>query len=121
MTASDIVGRKAELEAVDRFLDRLARGPAAIAFEGHPGIGKTTLWQQMFAPAAARSFVVLSCRPVEAEAKLAFASLADLFEPIADEIVAQPGAAAAGAGGRAHARQPVVFTAMPSTGPPRSW
>ena len=89
MTASDIVGRKAELGAIDGFLDRLARGPAAIAFEGHPGIGKTTVWWQVFARAAERSFAVLSCRPVEAEAKLTFASLADLFEPIADRILPQ--------------------------------
>ena len=32
---------------------------------------------------------MLSCRPVEAEAKLAFASLADVCEPIADEILPQ--------------------------------
>lgn len=89
MTAIDIVGRKAELDAIDRFLDGLARGPAAMTFEGRPGIGKTTVWQQVFARAAGRSFAVLSCRPVEAEAKLAFASLADLFEPIADEILPQ--------------------------------
>lgn len=89
MTASDIVGRKAELGTIDAFFDRLGRGPAAVAFEGHPGIGKTTVWWQVFARAAGRSFVVLSCRPVEAEAKLAFASLADLFEPIGDDILPQ--------------------------------
>jgi hypothetical protein len=89
MTARDVVGRKAELDAIDAFLDRLAHGPAAVAFEGHPGIGKTTVWWQVFERAAARSCAVLSCRPVQAEAKLAFASLADLFEPAADEILPQ--------------------------------
>lgn len=87
MTESDVIGRKAELDAIDSFLEGLARGPAALAFEGHPGIGKTTVWRQGFARAAGRSFTTLSCRPVEAEAKLAFASLADLLEPIADEIL----------------------------------
>jgi ATP/maltotriose-dependent transcriptional regulator MalT len=89
MTATDIVGRDAELTAIDGFLDRLRQGPAAMAFEGQPGIGKTTVWQQGLARAAGRSSSVLSCRPVEAEAKLAFASLADLLEPVADGLLPQ--------------------------------
>jgi ATP/maltotriose-dependent transcriptional regulator MalT len=89
MTASVIVGRSAELEAIDCFLDRLAREPAALVFEGQPGIGKTTVWRQVFERATRRSLTVLACRPVEAEAKLAFASLADLLEPVADTVLPQ--------------------------------
>jgi DNA-binding CsgD family transcriptional regulator len=87
MTVSEIIGRTAELEAIDRFLARLEREPAAVVFEGLPGIGKTTVWQQLFGRAAGRSLTVLSCRPVEAEAKLAFASLADLLEPVAQDVL----------------------------------
>lgn len=43
MIADAIVGRAAELEAVDRFGGRLADGPAALVLEGLPGIGKTTV------------------------------------------------------------------------------
>ena len=89
MQMSDIVGRSAELEAIDVFLDRLGREAGAIVFEGEAGIGKTTVWRQVFERAARRSLAVLSCRPVEAEAKLAFASLADLLEPVADAILPQ--------------------------------
>jgi DNA-binding CsgD family transcriptional regulator len=84
---SEIVGRATDLEAIDRFLDRLAGEPAAIVFEGLPGIGKTTVWHGTFQRAGERSLTVLSCRPVEAEAKLAFASLADLLEPVAEAVL----------------------------------
>jgi len=89
MKMTDIVGRTAELDAIDGFLDRLGREAAAIVFEGEAGIGKTTVWRQVFERAAPRAFAVLSCRPAEAEAKLAFASLADLLEPVADAILPQ--------------------------------
>ncbi len=89
MTATAIVGRKAEIGVIDGFLDRVACAAAAIAFEGEPGIGKTTVWRQLFPRAAARAITPLSCRPVEAEAKLAFAAIADLFEPVADAILPQ--------------------------------
>jgi DNA-binding CsgD family transcriptional regulator len=57
----------------------------ALVIEGEPGIGKTAVWQVVFAQAAIRGLEVLSCRPVQAEAKLAFASLSDLLAPIMDE------------------------------------
>jgi DNA-binding CsgD family transcriptional regulator len=82
----EVVGRSAELDAIDGFLARLRGEPAAIVFEGRPGIGKTTVWQQVAVRAAGHPMIVLSCRPVEAETKLAFASLADLFEPVAEAI-----------------------------------
>jgi predicted ATPase len=78
------VGRERELAAIERLLVTVEQGPRAIVLEGEPGIGKTTLWQAAFEQAGARDLQVLSCRPVEAEAKLAFASLGDLLAPIAD-------------------------------------
>jgi DNA-binding CsgD family transcriptional regulator len=83
----EIVGRSVELAAIDRVLDRLADEPAALVLEGRPGIGKTTVWREMRERAAARSFTILSCHPVEAETKLAFASLADLLEPVAESML----------------------------------
>lgn len=41
------------------------------------------------ARATARGWTVLACHPVAAEATLAFASLADLFEPVADAVLPQ--------------------------------
>lgn len=89
MAESEIIARTGELEALDRFLDRVTREPAAMVLEGQPGIGKTTVWRQVFERAARRSLVVLSCRPVEVEAKLAFASLTDLLAPVAEAILPQ--------------------------------
>ncbi len=83
----EIVGRSVELAAVERMLDGLADGPAALVLEGGPGIGKTTVWRQALARAAGRGFTALSCHPVEAETKLPFASLADLLDPVADTVL----------------------------------
>src|SRR5262245_11370159 len=74
--SAPVVGRERELAAIERLLAGLATGPRALVLEGAPGIGKTTVWLRAL---AAPGIPVLSCRPVEAEAKLAFASLADLL------------------------------------------
>jgi DNA-binding CsgD family transcriptional regulator len=58
-----------------------------LLIEGEAGIGKTTLWKRGVAAATDRSYRVLSCRPVQAEAKLSFAALGDLFGEIAPDIV----------------------------------
>ena len=86
---SDVIGRSAELDTIDVCLDRLEHEAVAIVFAGQAGIGKTTVWAQVFERARGRGLRVLSCRPAEAEAKLAFASLADLLEPVADAILPQ--------------------------------
>ncbi|MEW6267690.1 MAG: AAA family ATPase [Thermodesulfobacteriota bacterium] len=82
-----VVARAEELAAIERFLERAGSGPAALVFEGEPGIGKTTIWREVLERAPARGVTLLSCRPVEAEAKLAFASLADLVGPVADRVL----------------------------------
>ena len=51
-------------------------------------MGKTTIWQAVTATASSLGFRVLVSRPVEAEAKLAFAGLVDLLEPVADIVIA---------------------------------
>jgi len=82
-----MVGRDAEISAIGGFLDRASCGPAALVFEGAPGIGKTTVWASARERALRASAQLLTCRPVEAEAKLAFASLADLLEPAAERVL----------------------------------
>jgi DNA-binding CsgD family transcriptional regulator len=82
-----VVGRDRELAAASAFLDAMARGPAGLVFAGEPGIGKTTLWLEVIQRAREHS-TVLSTRPVAAEARLAFAALADLLEPVSDEVLA---------------------------------
>src|SRR6266581_8917440 len=87
-----MIGRERELVAVDEFLDGLAEGTAALVIEGEPGIGKTTLWMTTIERAEGRGCRVLSCRPVEAEARLSYAALADLLRSVEQEaFVGLPG------------------------------
>jgi DNA-binding CsgD family transcriptional regulator len=82
-----VVGRDGELDAAAAFLDGLNGGFAALVITGEPGIGKTALWTAALERARERTLMVLSARPVAAEARLAFAALGDLLEPVADSVM----------------------------------
>jgi len=84
---SDIIGRDREQAMVDAFLADLAH-PRALVIEGSTGIGKTTLWREAVRRAQAHA-TVLSCRPVESEASLAFGGLIDLFERVDDGVLSR--------------------------------
>ena len=86
--AGDILGREDEVRRVGVFLDSLSDGPAGCVLEGAAGIGKTALWRRGLVDALARSYRVLSCAPAEVEARLSFASLADLLAGIEEEVFA---------------------------------
>jgi len=75
-----LVGRQWEIAGVDRFLDLLPRGPAALVLEGEAGIGKTTVWRAAVDAARSRSYRVLMCRASESERALSFLGLGDLLE-----------------------------------------
>jgi len=77
--SAEIVGRDDELAALAWFLDSGATDPNALLIAGEAGIGKTALWQAAVAEARRTPYLVLSCRPVEAEAKLSYTALADLL------------------------------------------
>lgn len=85
--ALEIVGRDEELTALRAFLDRTARGPAALVLEGEAGIGKSTLWLAGVEHARARGLRVLSSRLAEAERGLGHAGLGDLFEDALDDVL----------------------------------
>jgi hypothetical protein len=70
-----LLGRGRELGAVAAFLDGLPSGLSGLVLEGEAGIGKTSVWLAGVADAGARSYLVLSSRPTEAEATLSFAGL----------------------------------------------
>ena len=73
-----VVGRDAELGAIEGFLDGVVEGPTALVVDGEAGIGKTTIWAAAVRAAEARGLRVLQARPAESEAKLSYAALADL-------------------------------------------
>jgi DNA-binding CsgD family transcriptional regulator len=76
---TNVVGRERELSLAEEFLDAAADGFAGLLLEGAMGIGKTTVWREVLRRAEARSFLVLSCRPAETEAKLGLSAVADLL------------------------------------------
>jgi DNA-binding CsgD family transcriptional regulator len=81
----EVVGRTVELGAATALLDTLGEGPLALIIEGEAGIGKTTVWRAAATMAAERGARVLTARPAEPEAQLAFAALADLLEGVPAE------------------------------------
>jgi DNA-binding CsgD family transcriptional regulator len=81
----EIVGRDAELEIVGRFLDDASEA-RALLLTGEAGIGKSTIWQAALTDAQARGYRVIGSRPTEAEARLPFAALTDLFGDLLDEL-----------------------------------
>jgi DNA-binding CsgD family transcriptional regulator/tetratricopeptide (TPR) repeat protein len=86
---STIFGREAELDAIERFLDGAERPDvpnAALVIDGAPGIGKSEIWREAIARARQRGLRTLSSRPAEAEESLSYSGLADLVDPVYDEV-----------------------------------
>ncbi len=84
---SEIVGREAELRAIEAILDAPPDEPVALVLEGEAGIGKSTLWLSALELARERGIRVLSARPAEAERGLAFAGLGDLFGGVVEHVL----------------------------------
>jgi hypothetical protein len=83
-----LVGREAELAAVEELLGDAEPSLAALEVVGEPGIGKTTVWQEAVRRGEARGLRVVAARPAESEARLAFAALGDLLDRVGEEILA---------------------------------
>jgi DNA-binding CsgD family transcriptional regulator len=84
-----VVGRDAELRALDTFLDSARHRFAVLTVEGEAGIGKTTVWLEGMRRAKMRGAQVLATRPNEAEATLSYAGLADLLDPVGEATIGQ--------------------------------
>ncbi len=85
--APEIVGREAEVAAIQAFFAEAAEGPRAFVLEGDAGIGKSTLWLAGVDAARERGLRVLSARPAEVERGLAYAALGDLLGECAVEVL----------------------------------
>jgi DNA-binding CsgD family transcriptional regulator len=88
-THSAIVGRRAELDEIERLLEHDGSSAAAVLLDGEAGIGKTTVWLSGVEEARKRGLTVLVARPVEGEMSLPFAALGDLLEPVVDEFAGE--------------------------------
>ena len=83
--ADHLVGRAAELEAIDRALGELCDGRTApLVIQGEPGIGKTRLLAELAKRADARGCTVLGGSASELERDLPFWVFVDAL----DEYVA---------------------------------
>ena len=83
------IGRGPELGSIARFLDAVPTGPFALVIRGEAGIGKTVLWNEAVAAARDRSFTVMSCHLAQAESKLPYVGLGDLFTHVPDQVLAE--------------------------------
>ncbi|MGH2444595.1 MAG: AAA family ATPase [Candidatus Limnocylindria bacterium] len=81
-----LIDRDGERRLVESFLDDAGLGRRALFLHGEAGIGKTAIWQWALDAAAGRGHRVLVTRPTEAEARLPFAGLNDLFGDMVDAI-----------------------------------
>lgn len=86
---ASVVGRDPELAAIERFLDTARSRVVGLVLEGEAGIGKTTVWREAVRVAEERGYTVLRSRPAEAEATLAFTALADLLEPVGEDVFSE--------------------------------
>jgi hypothetical protein len=82
-----LVGRNEEVDSLVRLLDAPDELPVAAAIVGEAGIGKTALWLAAVEEAAARGYLVLSCRPSEVEVRFSFSGLADLLGGLVAEVL----------------------------------
>ena len=84
--AFELVGRNAELDELREFTRRLRDGPGAVLIRGEAGMGKTLLWRAAVAAAEAEGIRVLVARCAAAEMPVPLGTLADLVEPVFDEV-----------------------------------
>jgi MoxR-like ATPase len=80
-----VLGRDSELRAIDSFFRRLGEGPALLAFEGDPGIGKTTLLRATVKRAREDGVRVLAAAGAVAESRLSYVALTDLLSEVGPE------------------------------------
>ena len=83
---ANIIGRAGEQSTIAGALEGVD-GPAGVAIDGEPGIGKSTLWIAAIAAVEERGSVVLSARPASSEVRLSFSGLVDLLDPRTDDAI----------------------------------
>jgi DNA-binding NarL/FixJ family response regulator len=83
-----LYGRDAEVAAARRLFTRVDRGPAGLLLSGAAGMGKTVVWSDAIGLARSAGRRVISTRPAEADAGVAFAGLRDLIGEAAPDVLA---------------------------------
>ena len=84
-----LLGRKRELEAIDRLLDSVRGGRGGVlVVHGEPGVGKTAVLEYELEDA--RDFRTLQTAGVDGEMELAYAALQQLCSPVLDFMEGLP-------------------------------
>src|SRR5687767_7191515 len=78
----ELVGRRAEMAAVNEFASAASTRASTLVFEGDPGIGKTTVWEAGVRAAGEQGARVLRARPASSETEIPYAGLTDLFSDL---------------------------------------
>ncbi|MEE6295871.1 ATP-binding protein [Georgenia wangjunii] len=87
----DLVGRRSEREAVEKFLSLARSGRSgSLVVRGEAGIGKTAVLEHARQTALASAFRVESSVGIESETQFAFAGLHQLCAPLLDRTGALP-------------------------------
>jgi DNA-binding CsgD family transcriptional regulator len=89
-TAVNLVGRGAEVSAVEALLTLLPSGGGALVVRGEAGMGKSVLLDLAVRRAVARGVRVLSCIGVQSETDLPFAGLHQLLAPVLGAMATLP-------------------------------
>jgi len=91
VSGTALVGRDAELDAIDRLIEAAGRGESSMLLvRGEAGIGKTRLLDRLSHRAAERRFAVLRGRATELESDVPFAAVVEALEPLDDVALATP-------------------------------
>jgi predicted ATPase len=85
-----LVGREAQLRAIDAVLAGLSARGDALLLRGDAGIGKSSILAEAGERARGQGMVVLGATGVQSEAKLPFAGLHQLLRPILGDIERLP-------------------------------
>lgn len=83
------MGRGAELESAQAFLNRLTAGRSALLIEASRALARRLCGFQVVRAAESRGYRVLQARPAEGELRLSFAAIADLVGARFDETRAE--------------------------------
>jgi DNA-binding CsgD family transcriptional regulator len=84
-----VIGRRGELEAVDRFVERTQGGLASLLVIGDAGIGKTSIWGEATRRAGDGGARLLRSAPAESERSLTLGGLTDLLAEVTSDELAQ--------------------------------
>ena len=84
------VGREHEMRLLDGLVDHIADRGAALILHGEAGIGKSSLLAHARMRAQAGGWLVFTCAGVQSEARLPFAGLHQLLQPVLNDATNLP-------------------------------